>query len=101
MDDQGTNREGGNSIGPLRFSLKRLLLSTGLIAVGVAYASYWTVHGDRPHPLGDACAFVMWIGSGASIGAGVFLPFRKPWIGAFLGALASLVVLGFSIRIDV
>ena len=62
----------GRMAGMPRFSLKRLLLSTFLIAVGVAYIGNAVVHGDEGPDWGVALPVSLWIGSGACVAAGAF-----------------------------
>lgn len=73
-----------------RVSLKRLLVSTTLIAVGLGNLVYWNPHADRPLPFGSFWLFeLLWCGGGAAIGAGIFNLFRHPWIGALIGAIVA------------
>lgn len=60
-----------------RFSVKTLLLSTTLIAVGAGVFSIF-VASDR-HALPDGIVGLLWFGSGALVGARLFGPFHRPW----------------------
>jgi hypothetical protein len=66
-----------------RFSIKRLLLATTLIAVGtVPIASELT--GGR-YTDNEWVGLLLWFVGGALIGAGIFMPFSKTWIGVLFG----------------
>jgi hypothetical protein len=79
-----------------RFSLKRLLLSTFLIAAGVAYIGNAVVHGDEGPGWGVALPVSLWIGSGACVTAGAFNLFRRPWLGALIGGVAAAAFLAWA-----
>lgn len=79
-----------------RFSLKRLLLSTFLIAVGVAYIGNAVVHGDEGPDWGVALPVSLWIGSGACVAAGAFNLYGRPWLGALIGGVAAAAFLAFA-----
>jgi hypothetical protein len=74
-----------------RFSLKHLLLSTTLVAVGLVLLLL--IFREPGGSLGDSAAIVCWFGGGALIGAGLLAPFRKWWIGAAIGMGIQLLVL--------
>ena len=76
-----------------RFSLKQTLVSTTLIAAGIAYYGYLKAHSDEPFLLGMEIAVLFWLASGAAIGVGIFGLFRRPFLGACIGALGAFVVL--------
>ena len=78
-----------------RFSLKRLLLSSALIAIGVAYIGNAVVHGDSGPDWGFWIPVSLWIGSGACVGAGVFNFYGKPWPGALAGGLVAALFLAW------
>lgn len=66
-----------------RFSIKDLLISTALIAPGIAYIGVMMrLERNAKPPMGDVLAVLLWIGTFAAIGAGVFNLFTKLWIGA-------------------
>ena len=73
----------------LRFSLKRLLISTTLIAVGVAGLTQCIRH----PPANDLKLVEWWAGSGAIIGSGILNIFGKLWVGVLLGGIISVVFL--------
>ena len=59
-----------------RFSLRRLLIATTLIAVGIGLLQL------------PANLFTIAFG-GPLIGAGVLTPLRRPWVGALLGLVLT------------
>jgi hypothetical protein len=78
-----------------RFALKDLLLSTTLIALGLA-CYVWVQRSQIPlleHPI----ILLPLIGSGALVGAGILHPFRVAWMGALIGALAMLALVGCAV----
>lgn len=78
----------------VHYSLKRLLVSIALIAVGVALGMRIL----NLHLLTEPGRVPLWFISEAMSGAGVFTPFRRPILGVVFGvALPAmlLVVLGF------
>jgi hypothetical protein len=99
MDDQRTADASGESLKAPQFSLKRLLVSTTLIAVGVAFIANVVMHQDNPSALmlmfkGSPTPFLsLWLGSGTCIEAGQLSLFNKSRTGAVLGVFAALAVL--------
>jgi hypothetical protein len=79
-----------------RFALKTLLLSTSLVAIGLAAAV--SAPAVRIHSQ-LACIVVhgLWFGGGAIAGAGIglLLPFKMPSLGIMLGAILGAFVLLF------
>jgi hypothetical protein len=73
-----------------RFSLRRLLVSITLIAVGIVAASMF--FGLPTRRLDESTRHVLWYLGGALIGAGVFAPFRKVWLGIVLGLVTQLLI---------
>ena len=73
----------------LRFSLKDVFTSTTLIAIGLAVLSLICPAYSEV----SIGVYALWFGAGASIGAGVFVPFRKIWLGATIGLLVQLLLL--------
>src|SRR5688500_11826027 len=63
------------------FSLKRLLLSFTLIVIGLGFQLFWWRGVFEKHLIG----LLIWIASSAMLGAGLFTPFGKPWIGVLVG----------------
>jgi hypothetical protein len=45
-------------------------------------------------PAAIILAYLAWLLSGAAIGAGLFTPFGKPWLGASLGMMVQFLYLG-------
>lgn len=87
----------------LQFSLKRLLVSTTLIAVGLAIVVWWyrfviaTMPADVRNP--DAWSRFglapIWALGGAMIGAGLLNPFRMLLAGALIGCLVQAALIAF------
>jgi hypothetical protein len=78
-----------------RFSLKDWVLGIALMAGGVLllYAdTHWCPHYadvDMPTPAMLSCAF----GGMSLMGAGIFAPFKHPFIGALLGFLLPILLI--------
>src|ERR1700748_1215206 len=94
MDDQTTDRCGGESVAP-RWSLRRFLAAFALISVGVAAWSIaheislaWSESKNRFDGLPVSVA-IYWIVAGVTLGAGVFALARRTLLGAMLGLTAS------------
>src|SRR5260221_11243567 len=79
----------------LQFSLKRMFVSISLIAVGAGMLACLLFEraGGALFPIGQI--FAMWFSSGALIGAGLFTPFKRPIVGAFIGLIAMTLLLIF------
>jgi len=72
-----------------QFSLRRLLASVTLFAVGLAIV---VATAREEWPRIDAPAIViLLVMAGASFGAAVFMPFKSARIGAIVGALIGLL----------
>jgi hypothetical protein len=72
----------------VRFSVKDLLVSTTLIAVGVGgfiCGASDTIPGDFP----------IWLASGPCVGAGLLYPFRLATIGAVIGGFIMFALMWF------
>jgi hypothetical protein len=93
MDDQGTNRAGTGRLKSPRFSLATVLISMSAIAVGLD-GSAWLLGVTEDARFNELAGNVIWFGSGALIGAGLLLPFKRPAIGAMLGAAFYFVLMG-------
>jgi hypothetical protein len=77
----------------VRFSLREMLLSTTLLATGIVTVCL-TIE-PRPY-LSTWSHIACWLSGGALIGASLFVPFKRPYIGAALGVLVQLgLLLGF------
>jgi hypothetical protein len=74
-----------------RFSVTDLLVSTALIAIGLAclYCTY-----NPPLIFINDWSEVFFFLSGPLIGGGIFYPFKSAWIGAIIGGL--VIVLYFA-----
>jgi hypothetical protein len=81
-----------------RFSLKRLFASITLIAIGVAMIAAVFQHREI-FEWYTALLFV--VAGGGTIGAGLFNPFRRPWLGVAIGILAVLAFLIATARLGV
>ena len=84
-----------------RFTIKDLLIATTLIAIGcgmlaVLYQGTIVPPSGPSSSLSDvviALIFLICIfGSGPFIGAGLFTPFKYPWIGAAVGLVFQFVL---------
>jgi hypothetical protein len=85
-----------------RFTIKRLLFSTLLIAIGLSYITHpYPIHpGVESYALRNLAAIVLWCGSGSFVGAGIFRLFDKPlmvWVGILIGAIVQFFVLVYLI----
>jgi hypothetical protein len=81
----------------MRFSIRDLLISTALIAAGLAgFRLLWTA--DITHKaLPNAVTLAVWFGSGACIGAGILRPLTGHWwLGAVFGSVIQLIFYAFS-----
>jgi hypothetical protein len=77
-----------------RFTIKDLLLTTTLIAVGVGMFAFLFQRGDAINRVGaGAAALLLWFGGSAFLGAGVFAPFKRPWRGAIVAVVLQALVL--------
>ncbi len=76
-----------------KFSIKDLLIATAIVATGTALISsifrFPTVFLE-PSP-GAAFVFCWYVG-GMLIGAGLFWPFRRPWMGIALGFIVQITL---------
>jgi hypothetical protein len=77
----------------LQFSLKRLLVSTGLISVGLGYL----FAAIRLGQLRYAIMLLPLFCAGPLICAGILHPFRLAWLGAVIGFLAIAAVLLYAV----
>jgi hypothetical protein len=81
-----------------RFSMKDLLLATTLIALGLgvlAWSNHYqdTTKLEQPQPI----ALVSYFACRALIGAGLFAPFKRPWLGAVVGVVGTILVVAVMI----
>jgi hypothetical protein len=72
------------------FSLRRLLISITIVAVGLMAVSM--MFSKPPQRLEESTRFILWYLGGALIGAGVFAPFKKVWIGLLVGLIAQFLI---------
>jgi hypothetical protein len=94
MDNQGTYREGAGSMNAPRFSLKLLLVSIALIAIGLALERWlWTGAkelGILGWPMAGKVFSALLLISGTMIVAGLLIPFRPPlWAVLFFGMVGG------------
>jgi hypothetical protein len=90
MDDQRTDRESGESVTGPGFSLKRLLVSTTLIAVACGCVAI-VINRPVRNPFGLDGAILFWLFIGAIFGAGILNLFRMAVLGAMVGASGALI----------
>ena len=80
-----------------RFTVKRLLLATTLVCIGVgmiACLEHSRLRLNNVDSLANwAAVLFLWFGGGASIGAGLLTPFQRPWIGAVMGVAFQLALI--------
>ena len=87
----------GSSIMP-RFTIKDLLIATTLIAFGAGLIA-WTIRYmdtakvEQPQPI----VLINFFACPALIGAGLFTLFKRPWLGALVGVLLTILVVAFII----
>jgi hypothetical protein len=77
-----------------RFTVKDLLIAIALIAVGAGALAFLLRgrEGFFGGGLGsEAAVLVLWIGGGASIGAGLLTPFKRPLVGAVIGMVIQTI----------
>ena len=82
-----------------RFTLKELLIASTLVCLGAGSMAVGQSHilryygdgvyGELPRQI--AVDMLLWYGGCAVIGAGVFLPFKRPFIGASVAFIVLLV----------
>jgi hypothetical protein len=79
---------------PPRVSLKRLLASVTLIAIGIGLAASAYHHlGDLSSPFDPFELACIWLGGGAIAGAGALCPFQRVGAGALLGFMSQGVII--------
>lgn len=71
------------------FSLAVLFRAVALVAVGISLLCLTFGRENIPPPM---VVFWPWFGSGALIGAGLFSPFKKPWLGALVGVAVQGII---------
>ena len=88
-----------------QFTIRDLLLSTALIAAGIG-APLMAANLKPTAPYVESWQgmlfVVSWIAAPTLVGAGIFLPFGKPILGAVLGLLAFFalaIILSFLVRL--
>ena len=88
----------------MHFSLKGLILSVTLIALGlgIPVCYFWILKSIKPGPLEIYMLFfnfLLLLSSGPLIGGGVFILFKKPMKGVLIGLLVELLGLIILIRL--
>jgi hypothetical protein len=83
--------EGGMKRLP-RFSVKLALVATTLIALGLAML-YQVLNYDPRSNWPVSVGYFLVYGGSASIGAGIFAPFKRPLIGAVAGMVVQAVII--------
>jgi hypothetical protein len=84
-----------------RFSLKRLLVSMTLIAIGIATFTYLFQFraGKTSQPHINMTVFMaLWTAGGAFIGAGLLTPLKRTVLGAALGFAIQYVLFVLALR---
>jgi hypothetical protein len=84
----------GRMGGMPRFSVKDLLRATALISLGAGLWSLPVYFPDAEVWKGEVGSDEFWmaiLGGAGFIGAGVFTPFKRPWLGAALAVFALIV----------
>jgi hypothetical protein len=71
-----------------RFTVKTLLISTALIAIGTGLIVWMNNPYFGLYVPNYYLEILLWLATGALIGAGICLPFKKPSLGAVLGIVA-------------
>jgi hypothetical protein len=80
-----------------RFTVKDLLIATALVAAGAGMIGL--LHHGRLLPdnvefaSAWATAILLWFGGGALIGAGLFLPFKRPWTGVVFALVIQTLLM--------
>jgi hypothetical protein len=77
-----------------RFTIKDLLIATTLVAVGAGLIAFWmrTPELDTESWLFLPALVVCWYGGGAFIGAGLFIPFKRPLTGVFIAVVIQTLL---------
>jgi hypothetical protein len=76
-----------------RFTVKDLLIVTTLIAIGAGALAFVFQNGEEIKRAYGAAVFAgFWFSGGAFIGAGLFLPFKRPWTGAIAGVVFQFLL---------
>ncbi len=74
-----------------RFKVKEMLLATTFIAIGTGLLAFQFQNANEIFNRNSI--LLLWFGGGgACIGAGLFTPFKRPWIGAYVGFLLQLLL---------
>src|SRR5262245_38361532 len=81
---------------PEQAQVVRLWACGGLIFLGTANFWYWETHPKQPPPFDSLGIFLLlWLASGALIGAGIFGLFKRHWLGAAIGVSGAFIILGY------
>jgi uncharacterized membrane protein YczE len=86
-----------------RFTIKDMLLAMTLIAVGAGMLTFLDRNRERTFgqsAIGAIGILLMWYGSGACVGAGLFTPFKRPWLGVLIAVAiqSAFIMLPFRLR---
>ena len=76
-----------------QFSLRRLFVAITLVAIGCGEVAFLRAFSGPP-PL-DSFQWLAVLTCGPIIGAGLFTPFKRPMLGAFLGLLGFIAFVMF------
>ena len=76
-----------------RFSIRRLLVSVSMVAVGLAIIAKLLYETSFPGSfVAPLFHWPVWCGAGALVGAGLLNPIRLAWLGALIGAVLQLAI---------
>jgi hypothetical protein len=75
----------------MQFSLRRLLASVTLIAIGMGALSF-VFNYESERRIIDLAGIAAWFAGPASIGAGILHPFRMTRLGAFIALAFQVIV---------
>ena len=91
MDDPKTKREGGSG---LTASISVVLVLVGIVVAGPLYHSCYfaMANSGKLFLLLLPVTLAMRFGGAMAVGAGLFLPIKKPWLGAAVGFAVQVMV---------
>jgi hypothetical protein len=77
-----------------RYTTKEIFVCVALLAAGMGILAF--LFGSSPgqvhvHEPLRGWKFALWLASGSFVGAGLLLPFKRPFLGALLGLIALVI----------